>query len=161
MTAAVSDKDMGYRDLMKRLGGMHSTQVLVGVRSTGHELVISDEGISGESLDLAAIAEVNEFGSSDGHVPERSFLRSTIDQHRVQYGLLLEQAVERMIDGAAPEVAYGRVGLAAVADVQRTIRSRVPPPNAPSTIKRKGSDVPLIDTGRLIQSIDYTIEAWR
>lgn len=158
---AVTDKDLGYRDLMKRLGGMHSTQVLVGVRSTGHELAISDEGIVGESLDLAEIAAINEFGSSDGHVPERSFLRATIDQHRAEYARELEVAVERMIDGAPPALAYGRLGLRAVADVQARIRAHIPPPNAPSTIRRKGSSTPLIDTGRLIQSIDYTIEDWR
>ena len=40
-------------------------------------------GIGAESgSDLAMIAAVNEFGSDDGHTPERSYLRSTFDEHR-------------------------------------------------------------------------------
>lgn len=31
-------------------------------------------------------------------------------------------------------------------------------PNSPETIKRKGSDKPLIDTGRMRQSINYVIQ---
>ena len=31
-------------------------------------------------------------------------------------------------------------------------------PNAPSTIRRKGSSKPLIDTGRMRQSVDYVIK---
>ena len=31
-------------------------------------------------------------------------------------------------------------------------------PNAPSTIRKKGSDKPLIDTGRLRQSVNYVIK---
>lgn len=35
------------------------------------------------------------------------------------------------------------------------IMSRVPPPNAPSTIARKKSDLPLVDTGEMMGAIDY------
>ena len=31
-------------------------------------------------------------------------------------------------------------------------------PNAPSTVRRKGSSKPLIDTGRMRQSVDYVIK---
>lgn len=156
MSRTVTDRDRGYKDLMRRLGGAQSVSVLVGVRSTGTELALSDDGIVSVSPDIAEIAAWNEFGTD--RVPERSFLRATITEHRSKYLRLLRQAAEHIIDGMAPLVAYGRVGLQAVADVQRRIRDRIPPPNAPATIARKGSDVPLIDTGRLRQSIDYTIE---
>jgi hypothetical protein len=71
---------------------------------------------------------------------------------------MLQDAVGAMIDGMPPLMAYGRIGMVAVGDVQRRIVQRIPPPNAPSTIAKKGSDVPLIDTGRLRQSVDYTVE---
>lgn len=35
------------------------------------------------------------------------------------------------------------------------IMSRVPPPNAPSTIAAKGSSLPLVDTGEMMGAIDY------
>lgn len=153
----VTDQDTGYRDLMKRLGGAQSVSVLVGVRSSGGtELEVSDEGIVSERPDLADIARWNEFGTA--HIPERSFLRATIDLNRAKYLRMLQDAVGAMIDGMPPLMAYGRIGMVAVGDVQRRIVQRIPPPNAPSTIAKKGSDVPLIDTGRLRQSVDYTVE---
>jgi len=38
------------------------------------------------------------------------------------------------------------------------IKSGVPPPNAPSTIKKKGSSTTLIDSGDALGSIDHKIE---
>ena len=42
--------------------------------------------------------------------------------------------------------------------VQKTIKEGSFVPNAPSTIRKKGSDKPLIDTGRLRQSVNYHIK---
>lgn len=149
MSRTVIDRDKGYRRIMARLASTHSVSVKVGVRAAETEAA---EG----GTDLVDIAMFNEFGTS--RIPERSFLRSTMDENRAKFGKLLEGAVIQMIDGTPPLLAYGRVGMVATGDVQRKIRNHVPPPNAPSTIAKKGSSTPLIDTGRLRQSIDYTIE---
>jgi hypothetical protein len=154
----VIDRDMGYGDLMVRLAGMQSVSVLVGVEGTGTEVSVDESGHVTATPDLAQIAIWNEFGTQDGHAPERSFLRSTMDENRAKYLRLQEVAVGRMIDGLDPRLAYGAVGLVATADVRRKIRSRVDPPNAPSTIARKGSDLPLVDTGELYDAIGYTVE---
>ena len=43
-------------------------------------------------------------------------------------------------------------------DVQRAhIRNGNWVPNAPATIRRKGSDRPLIDTGQLVNSVEYEV----
>lgn len=139
----VTDKDMGYRELLKRLAGAKQVSVLVGIRGA-------------QGSDLVTYAAANEFGTE--RIPERSFLRATVDNERVKYTGLLEQAADRLLDGDTPAAAFGILGMVAVGDVQRRIRNRVPPPNAPLTIAKKGSDVPLIDTGRLRQSIDYVVE---
>jgi len=139
----VIDRDMGYDELMVRLAGMHSVSVTVGID---------------EPDDLVQIAAWNEFGTEDGHVPERSFLRSTLDENRPRYVQLQETAVERMVDGLDPRLAYGAIGLGVVADVRRKIRAHVDPPNAPRTVQAKGSSTPLIDTGRLYDNIGYRVE---
>jgi len=51
-----------------------------------------------------------------------------------------------------------RVGVIAVAKVQQFMTELKSPPNAPSTIKKKGSSNPLIDSGALRQSITSKIE---
>jgi len=42
--------------------------------------------------------------------------------------------------------------------VQQTITEGDFEPNAPSTIRKKRSDKPLIDTGRMRQSVNYVIK---
>lgn len=154
MARGVTDRDMGYRKIMAnlRMMGRISPEVLVGVRGDAGE---SDDGTS-----LVLIAAVNEFGSADGHVPERSFLRSTIDEKKEKYLKLLTKATGDTIDKgrSAMRTALGRVGAIAVADVQRKIVTLRDPPNAPSTIAKKGSANPLVDTGRLGQSIDFEVK---
>jgi len=139
----VKDTDLGFKALMSFLGKKRTVAVLVGIRG--------DKG-----SDLVQYAAANEFGTA--RIPERSFLRSTVISKQHRYIRLIREAVRKLLDGFSPDIAFGRLGMLAVADVQRTIRNRVPPPNAPLTIARKGSDVPLIDTGRMRQSIDYVVE---
>ena len=70
-------------------------------------------------------------------------------------------------------VAVQRIGVVTVGAVKETILSRIPPPLAPSTVQRRlekgshggGSEskadalTPLVDTGQLIQSIQFKIES--
>lgn len=157
MSRAVTDRDLGYRALMRRLGELRDISVSVGVR--GGQLAGGAVLVDGDDEDdIVEIAAVHEFGSRDGRIPERSFLRSTADENVRKYERLLERATERVVAGAVPEFAFGLVGAVAVGDVQRKIAAGVPPPNAPSTMQRKGSSTPLVDTGRLRQSIDYLVE---
>lgn len=142
-SSKVVDIDRGYDALMRDLAfqGMH---VEVGVRDDGRQ------------PDLPMLAAVHEFGNS--HVPERSFLRATVDGNRARYGRLLREAAHKIVHRRAKPVnALSKVGRTVVFDVQRRISSRIDPPNAPSTIAAKGSDVPLVDTGRLRASIDFEV----
>lgn len=135
---------------MERLRELQGVAVLVGVR--GEET--DDEGTS-----LALIASANEFGTRDGHVPERSFLRRTVAENQRDYEEMLAGAVDDYVEGGIPLTrSLGLIGAAAVGDVQDTMVAVDDPPNAPSTIARKGADNPLIDTGRLRQSITWKIE---
>lgn len=154
----VEDRDLGYGAFMTRLAGMHSVHVLVGVDGDGTEVTVNEHGKTIATPDLAQIAAWQEFGTEDGHVPERSFLRSTMDENRARYANLQEVAVGRMVDGLSPRIAYGAIGLVATADVRRKIRAGVDPANAASTIEAKGSSTPLVDTGALYDAIGFQIE---
>lgn len=143
---SVVDKDTGYGDLLRAFGDLGEPAVYVGVR--------------GESdSDLLIYAGANEFGTEDGHVPERSYLRSTADEKQEEYAEHISKGLGRVIDGTSSiGTELGRVGQRAVRDVQRKIVALKDPPNAPSTIAKKGSSNPLVDEGRLRQSIDYLVE---
>lgn len=107
---------------------------------------------------LAVIAAANEFGTADGHIPERSFMRSTVAENRDKYMRLnVRNARTIMRGGQTMTEALHQLGVMAVGDVQKKIAQGDFEANAASTVKRKGSSHPLIDTGRLRQSINYQV----
>lgn len=104
------------------------------------------------------VGAVHEFGSQDGRIPERSFIRSTLEKKRSELDAMagkIGKKVER--DGGTLEEGLNLMGSVLAAAIQETIADGVPPPNAPSTIRRKGSSKPLIDTGHLRQSITWQV----
>lgn len=156
---SVTDRDYGYRKIKEWLLDVGEPYVIVGVRQEdGEKLHSPDED---EELTIADVAAVNEWGSEDGHIPERSYLRSTFDENKGKYSNMLDRGLGEAIDqrGDFDKVhdTLELVGERVKRDVQRKIREFDDPPNAPATIKRKGADNPLIDTGRLRQSIDSQV----
>jgi phage gpG-like protein len=104
------------------------------------------------------LAIIHEFGA--GKVPERSFLRSTADAKKAEWIALIRKIMKAVLAEKLPvEKGLGILGEKAVSDVRARIRegAGIPPPNAPSTVKAKGSSRPLVDTGRLVQSISYEV----
>ena len=122
--------------------------------------VLGAGGEARDDLTQAELAAIHEFGAPRANVPERSFLRATADAKRLEWLALLERTLRLVTAGRLElEAALGIVGQKAVADVVARIRrgAGIPPPLQPETIRRKGSDRPLVDTGRLVQSISYEI----
>lgn len=142
----LSDRDLGYRDILRRLAGARDSATLIGI----HE----DAG-----SDLAVIAAANEYGTEDGHIPERSFLRATVDANATVYGQELDAAVRAHIDGDRTLTeGLALLGARVEGDVKQYMTDLQDPPNAPATIARKGSSNPLIDTGRLRAAIRHKEE---
>lgn len=115
-------------------------------------------GVLGKSgSDLVTIAAANEYGTSDGHIPSRPFLRTALrDKSLVSF--VRKQAASYFKDVQNLNDALSKIGIFAVGLIQKQIGSSTPPPNKLSTIKRKGSSATLIDTGRLRQSISWEIK---
>ncbi len=118
--------------------------------------VHSDSVAYPDGTPTGLVAGANEFGTST--IPERSFLRSTMEEKQEAYSKLGAELMQLVAaDKMTMEEAATITGLQMVADVQDKITELKDPPNAPSTIKRKGSDNPLIDTGHLRNQINYKI----
>ena len=90
-------------------------------------------------------------------IPQRSFLRATVDEKKAEIANLASNAVKSVINGTEPDSAMRVVGLGIEGMVKRKIVAGPFAPNAPSTIKRKRSSQPLIDTGHMRQSIRYNL----
>lgn len=102
--------------------------------------------------EVAQYATFNEFGTAD--IPERPFFRESLRKNRTKYGKALGRALQRDL---AADRALGLIGAEAAADLQESITTLRTPPNAPSTVAQKGSSNPLIDTGRMRQSVTFDV----
>ena len=109
-------------------------------------------------LTLGETARINEFGSEDGHVPERPAWRMGLAHGQKEFNRLNELNLHLVAVGKKTvEKALGELGAMGAARVKMEIRDGDFEPNAPSTIARKGSSHPLIDTGQEKQSVTWEI----
>lgn len=135
---------------LKILDEMSDMTIEVGF----HEGQVADDG----STPLAAIAYWNHFGtvSEDGSVaiPARPFM-DALEKQSDQLSAFCTSAVQNATDAAD---ATKKIGAKSVGMIQKEITDGQWVPNAPSTIKKKGSDKPLIDTGRMRQEVHYVIK---
>jgi phage gpG-like protein len=151
MAAVVNDKDLGLDAIMKSLKELKGIVVKVGVQGAG--AARTTKGVS-----VVQYATENEFGTSS--VPARSFIRSTVDDNK-GFKEQIDKAFNDVLNQKdTPYAAMARVGIIARDDIIAKInltdaRWR---PLSPKTVKRKKSTKPLIDTGRLKQSITYAFE---
>lgn len=154
-SSTTTDKDLGHDALLRELGKMAGTAYAdVGLlEGEGTQLHEAPSGEKSE-LTLAQIGAVHEFGSSDGRIPQRSWLRSNHDAHLGKYQARLERDYGRFLSalGAIPMGALLTAFAEQVAsDVRRTITALKSPPKAPATLRREGERFtnPLIWTGAM------------
>lgn len=109
-------------------------------------------------LTVAEVGAFHEFGLGDN--PVRSFIRGWFDESQAEIEALLRSQLRLAVEGRVTTAqAAERIALKCEASVKRRIRNRIPPPLKPETIKRKGSSVPLIDTGQLRNSVRGKVES--
>lgn len=111
-----------------------------------------------EVLDLGAVALINEFGSEDGRIPERPAWRLGLAHGQQDFNRLNKANLALVAKGRKTlEQALGELGEMGVARVKTEILDGDFEPNAPSTVARKGSSHPLIDTAQTRQSVMWEI----
>jgi hypothetical protein len=148
-TKIIKDFDGKFLDRIKRaLTGKRERVVNVGFPSSAKE----PDGTS-----TALIAAVHEYGNE--HVPERAFMRTSLQKNRGRYSALNGQNLKKVLNGGmSVDAALGQLGLMASSDIKEQIKNGSYAPLKAATIKRKGSSKPLIDTGQMRQSVTYELE---
>lgn len=113
-------------------------------------------------LTMAQLAAIHEFGA--GPIPERSFLRVPLRANAEFYVDILEHGLAQVLrEELTIGQVYEQIGARAAADSQNAISQGIAPALKPATVRRKTVDgkkgtTPLIDEGRLLESIDYVVE---
>lgn len=151
----VRDVDRGAKALLARVEAIARKVVIkVGIFAREGEELHKGGSESG-AITVLDVAIWNEFGTDT--IPERSFIRSYYDANRERViGWILAAARSYVLNG--DRKAFELVGQKIVGEIQLRIAQGIPPPNAPSTVARKGSSKPLVDTGQLRSSITYKVE---
>lgn len=105
---------------------------------------------------VAEVARYNEFGAG---VPARPFMRPAVFEHKADLVNLLHRQYRQAIrDNQDTMVVLERFGEYVKGLIQEQIINTNEPPNAPSTIKRKGFNAPLRDTNLMLNSVRYQAE---
>lgn len=114
-----------------------------------------------DSLTPAARAQMMETGSPLYRIPPRPFMQPALNKHINQIETSLNRASKRnLAEGKSGLIdEFNKLGLRCQNWIRKwfTDPENGWPPNKPATIKAKGSDKPLIDTGELRKSITYVI----
>lgn len=157
----VKDIDKGWKKIVREMGRADGGHVKVGLPAK--TTVAPPKGGSKSEpfvspSELIRVAAALEFGSPTRKIPSRAAIRQAFDLNvesitRAQnkfYGLVLDLrfTTEQALDG---------LGQFHAGQVKKQITKLRTPPNAESTIQRKGSDNPLIDHSQYRNSINHEV----
>lgn len=168
MSVKIKD-DNFVPDLLKEINKIIGKTIKVGI-------------FGSQGADILMIATVNEFGISINvtdkmrgylaykglhlkkstttiNIPERSYIRGGYDAKKKKIFDFAEKQLENVYSlNINAEQYMERLAIYCVGQIQDYMTSLKKPPNHPFTIQEKGSSNPLINTGRLRESITYKIE---
>jgi len=116
----------------------------------------TDSGSYENGATLAEVAAYNELGTSS--TPARPFMRKSFENHEKELQNACDQVNKTLAKGGTTQQALDELGAFVKGLVQEEIVSGDFAPNADSTIAKKGSDKPLIDTGFMRQSVNYQVK---
>lgn len=88
-------------------------------------------------------------------IPPRPFFRTTVSNNKKNWVL----SIQNLMKMHEPEKAMGLMGEHIKDQIVQSIIGWSDPPNAPYTVKKKGFNNPLIQTGQLSRSISYEVNS--
>lgn len=113
----VIDKDTGWKAWTERIKTLNAPYVKVGV------LADTSKGARPHgTLTTAELATVMEFGTEDGRIPARPFLRSTFDEKRDDMREIAGNCLKKILEGTmTTKVALNLMGMRLANDVKNKI----------------------------------------
>lgn len=128
---------------LKKLEGSH--YALVGIHESAG---VTDDG----QMTMATLGAVQHFGTPD--IPARRWLDVGAESGMKD---ILTAVQDGLADGLDSKTIAMRAGVEAEGAIKQYIADLKSPPNAPSTIRKKGSSNPLIDTGAMRGSVTSVV----
>lgn len=134
------------RALKKEIDKLRTSRyALVGIHESAGQAKDSQ-------MTMATLGAVQHFGNDD--IPARRWLDTGAESGTKDYLDVIREGVEK---GLTAQQIMKKVGVEAEGAIREYMTELDEPANAPSTVKRKGSSNPLIDTGAMRQSVTSTV----
>lgn len=117
---------------------------------------------TGSGSPIATYGAYNEFGSIKvkDRPPKRSFIRMPLSTNQDKIAAYVTPRAKAHMEDGDVKAIFADIGIAGESVIQEAFDQRGPgwKENAESTIKRKGSDAPLIDDGMLRAAITSRVD---
>lgn len=153
-------KDTNHTDdILKRFAKIEGKELAIGIQGDEAEAYHVDSR-GKKTARMIVIAGANEYGCNTGTttIPERSFIRGTFDAHKETIARESVEQLQSVIEGTiSSDVAFTALGERYESLTKEFLTELSNPANAQATIDAKGSSNPLIDTGRLRNSITHKV----
>lgn len=155
-------------EILKRIKELESMYLKVGVLSSAGGEILTIANVHEYGCDIKVTNKMRVFLLHNFgfwtkkdviKIPERPFIRTSFDSNVENFFLTGEDLLGKVIEGdLSTRKFYEILGQTAADTVRNFIVNEVnSPPNTPLTVANKGSSNPLVDTGRLVNAIDYEI----
>jgi hypothetical protein len=105
---------------------------------------------------VAMIAAIQEYGAPSRGIPPRPFFRNAIARYSPEWPKAIADLLKA--NDLDAKKTLDQTGAAIAGQLRQSVIDTNEPPNAPSTIRRKKSAKPLVDTGHLLASIDHEVK---
>lgn len=154
MSVKITIDTSGWDKIKKNLLQANSESLNVGFFPE------SRYGPENDNLPVSTVAMFMEEGDPVKY-PPRPFIRMGFLPRlkTSEYVPVFQQAIKSVLDGKATfKQAYTKLGPVMVKGLQNEIISWDTPPNSPQTIEAKGFNDPLINTGKMLESVDFKVE---
>ena len=108
-----------------------------------------------EAIPVATVAARNEYGVPEKNVPPRPFMRRTAERRFRKWHNFVKDRAPITLDMKKIALDLGDV---VSNDIRQSIIDFDYPPNRPSTVKKKGFNDPLIDSGQMAESVRMEVK---
>lgn len=154
----VTVRDNGASKMLAELRALGGKTVRVGILDEAPKRESPGKGKKASRATLLEVAAVHEFGAPAAGIPNRSFIRATVDLKAAEIQATRDKLAAQVAEGKiTAQVALERLGAFVQGLVQARIAEGIGPALKPETVARKKSSKPLVDTGQLRSSVTWLV----
>lgn len=137
---------------MKKVGSLANTLKKYSEMNASVRVGVLENATYPDGTPVAMVAFWNEYGTKTS--PVRAFFRTTVSDQKKNWVLSVQNLMKIHDD---PKKVMGLMGEHMRGQIVQSINTWTDPPNAPYTVRMKGFQKPLVDTGQLMRSISFEV----